>query len=481
MSAPYKTRNASGAPPLRLLADQAFSRVAGAPLVTGNRVQILRNGEENYPAWLAAIESASETVNFESYIIHADAVGRRFADLMGTKAREGVRVRVIYDWFGARGASSWRFWRDLRRAGVEVRSFNPPRLDSPLEWLSRDHRKTITIDGRIGFVSGLCVGQSWVGDPARHIAPWRDTGVAIEGPAVFDLEQAFAAMWAGLGTPIATGQLVPERAAIPDAGNVSLRIVPTLPGKGGLYRVDQLIAALARRSIWLTDAYFLGTTSYVQALGEAARGGVDVRLLLPRTSDIPVVRSMSRIGYRFLLESGVRIFEWNGSMLHAKTSVADGQWARVGSTNLNIASWMGNCELDVMVEDESIAHQMQQMYLDDLSHSTEIVLAERHKVRPAEQRSRNVPRAESARGSAGRAATGVVAIGSTMNAAISRHETLGRAEIPALLSASGIVLAIAVIAVHWPRVISIPVAVVGFWTTVTLLLRMLRAYRRHDG
>lgn len=120
--------------------------------------------------------------------------------------------------------------------------------------------------------------------------------------------------------------------------------------------MDQLIAAMARRSIWLTDAYFLGTPSYVEALGAAARDGVDVRLLLPRTSDIPVVRSMSRVGYRALLEAGVHVFEWKGSMLHAKTAVADGRWARVGSTNLNLSSWMGNCEQDVIVEDESFAH-----------------------------------------------------------------------------------------------------------------------------
>ena len=198
--------------PLRLLAEQAFSRAAGAPLVQENRIQLLKNAEENYPAWLDAIGSARKTVHFESYIIHADDVGNHFADLLCAKARDRVRVRVIYDWFGARGASSWRFWRRLRQAGVEVRCFNPPRFDSPLGWLSRDHRKTITVDGRIGFVSGLCVGQSWVGDPKRGIEPWRDTGVVIEGPAVFDLEQAFAAMWAGLGAPVPEGRTRSVRA-----------------------------------------------------------------------------------------------------------------------------------------------------------------------------------------------------------------------------------------------------------------------------
>jgi cardiolipin synthase len=461
------------------LAEQAFSRAAGAPLVQENRIQLLRNAQENYPAWLAAIASANETVNFESYIIHADDIGQRFAELLCAKARDRVRVRVIYDWFGARGASSWGLWRRLRQAGVEVRCFNPPRLDSPLGWLSRDHRKTITVDGRIGFVSGLCVGQSWVGDRKRGIEPWRDTGVVIEGPAIFDLEQAFAAMWAGLGAPMPKEDLVPESSAIPPAGDMALRIVPTLPGKAGLYRIDQLIAAMARRSIWLTDAYFLGTPSYVEALGAAARDHVDVRLLLPRTSDIPIVRSMSRVGYRALLEAGVRVFEWKGSMLHAKTAVADARWARVGSTNLNLASWMGNCELDVIVEDESFAHQMEEMYLADLSNSTEIVLRSKHKVQPLEKRERQVSQVGSARGSAGRAATGVLAIGSTVGAAFTSQQRLGPAEIPALALAAALLLGIAAIAVHWPRAISIPVAVLGAWTALTLLLRILRSYRRH--
>lgn len=465
--------------PLRLLAEQAFSRAAGAPLLQENRIQLLKNAQENYPAWLAAIGSATETVNFESYIIHADDIGQRFEELLCAKARDRVRVRLIYDWFGARGASSWRFWRRLRQAGVEVRCYNPPRLDSPLGWLSRDHRKTITVDGRIGFVSGLCVGQSWVGDPRRGIEPWRDTGVVIEGPAVFDLEQAFAAMWAGLGTPMPQEDLVPESAAIPPAGEVALRIVPTLPGKAGLYRMDQLIAAMARRSIWLTDAYFLGTPTYVEALGSAARDHVDVRLLLPRTSDIPLVRSMSRVGYRALLEAGVRVFEWKGSMLHAKTAVADGRWARVGSTNLNLSSWMGNCELDVIVEDESFARQMEEMYLEDLSNSTEIVLGSKHRVQPAEKRERKISQMGSTRGSASRAATGVLAIGSTVGAAFTSQQMLGPAETPALVLVAALLLGIAAIAVHWPRAISIPVAVVGVWTALTLLLRIVRLYRRH--
>ena len=298
---------------LRLLADQAFSRTAGAPLVQGNEIKLLRDARENYPPWIEAIGAAQRTIDFETYVSHPDKVGLEFADLLTAKAREGVHVRVIYDWLGARGAASWLFWTRLRKAGVDVRCFNPPSLDSPLEWMNRDHRKLIVVDGQVGFVSGLCVGQSWVGDIARGIEPWRDTGVKVRGPAVSDLEWAFNQMWALVVSGRESSEL-PKRDEAVTAGDASLRIVASEPSMAGLYRLDQLIAALAREFIWLTDAYFVGTPAYVQSLRAAACDGVDVRLLLPRTSDIPLVRALSRVGYRALLEAGVRIFEWNGSM-----------------------------------------------------------------------------------------------------------------------------------------------------------------------
>ncbi len=459
--------------PLRLLADQAFSRAAGAPLVPGNEIRLLKDAAENYPAWIEAIRSAKQTVHLETYIIHADKVGYEFAELIAAKAREGVRVRLMYDWLGARGTASWLFWRRLRKAGVEVRCFNPPRLDSPLAWLSRDHRKLIAVDGRIGFVTGLCVGQRWVGDPARRVDPWRDTGVQLKGPAVFDLENAFAQMWTALRPPHSPPDLLPDRVRGPSVGDVALRIVASQPTMAGLYRLDQLLAAIARRSIWLTDAYFLGTPSYVQSLCAAALDGVDVRLLVPRTSDIAIVRSMSRVGYRTLLESGVRIFEWNGSMLHAKTAVVDGRWARVGSTNLNVASWMANYELDVVAENEPFAEAMEEMYLADLDQSTEIILGAKDRVRPRERRHPRRHRG-TARGSVGRAATSVLTIGSTVGAAITSHRLLGPAEAPIMITAALVLLLVFAVAVLWPLAVSIPVAIVSAWAALTLLLKALR-------
>lgn len=460
--------------PLRIIADQAFSRAAGAPLVPGNDIRLLKDAAENYPAWIEAIRGARRTIHFESYIIHDDQTGRDFAELLATKAREGVRVRLIYDWFGAQGATSWLFWRRLRKAGAEVRCFNAPRLDSPLDWLSRDHRKMITVDGRVGFVTGLCAGKRWVGDPKRGIEPWRDTGVRVAGPAVWDIERSFARMWALMGPPVPPEDLRAETSSENFAGETALRVVASEPSMAGLYRLDMLIAAIARNTMWLTDAYFLGTPSYVQSLCAAALDGVDVRLLVPRTSDIPVVRTLSRVGYRPLLEAGVSIFEWNGSMLHAKTGVADSRWARVGSTNLNLASWMGNYELDVVAEDEAFAQQMEEMYLEDLAHSTEIILSAKNKVQPRERRRHFLRQRGSARGSAGRAASGVVTIGSTVGAAITRHRLLGPAEASVMVIAALAFAAVAVLATLWPIAAGMVIGVVSAWGALALIIKAVR-------
>ncbi|HSL50260.1 MAG TPA: phospholipase D-like domain-containing protein [Candidatus Deferrimicrobiaceae bacterium] len=458
--------------------EEAFARAAGTPLVPGNEVRLLRDAGENYPAWLEAIAGARRTVHFESYIIHDDEAGQEFARALKAKAAEGVRVRVIYDWLGAVGKTSRRFWRDLREGGIEVRCFNPPGLSSPFAWVSRDHRKMLAVDGRVAFVTGLCVGHAWVGDPARGIEPWRDTGIAVRGPAVADLEWAFARMWALAGAPIADAEL-PARESLPPAGDVAVRVIAGMPGTAELYRLDQLIAAAARQTLWLTDAYFVGTTAYVQSLRAAARDGVDVRLLVPGASDIWVLRGLSRAGYRPLLEGGVRVYEWNGPMLHAKTAVADGRWARVGSTNLNLQSWIGNWELDVAVEDEGFAGRMEDMYLDDLGRATEITLTRRARV----VRTAEVPRLPARRpGSAGRAAAGAVSIGSAVGAAMTGRRVLGPAEARIMGAAGVALLVLGLVALLWPWAVAVPLAVLAIWLAGSLLFRawVLRRERAEE-
>ncbi|HEV7892917.1 MAG TPA: phospholipase D-like domain-containing protein [Pyrinomonadaceae bacterium] len=466
--------------PVRRLVDHAYARATGATLITGNAVRLLKDAEENYPAWLEAIASARRTIHFESFIIHDDEVGQEFAEALIRKAKEGVRVRVVYDWMGAIGKTSWGFWRRLRAAGVEVRGFNPPRFDEPFGWFNRDHRKMISVDGQIGFVMGLCVGRDWRGNKEKGIDPWRDTGVEIRGPALADLESAFARVWVtACGEEIPREDL-PERESIEEQGEIALRVIATEPNSVGLYRLEQLIAAGARKYLWLTDAYFVGTNMYVQALRAAAQDGVDVRLLVPSASDIPVVSALSRANYRALLGAGVRVFEWNGPMIHAKTAVVDGRWARVGSTNLNVASWMGNWELDVTVEDEGFAKQMEEMYCQDLENSTEIVLSDRKRVRRADAAKPQGKRRQrtSRKGSATRAAAGVIGVGSAVGAAITNRRVLGPAEARIMFMAAGLLLLLSIVAVKWPRGVTFPLAFIGTWVAIALFIR---AWKLHRG
>lgn len=462
----------SGVSALRVLAG-ALSRTAGTPLIANNHVRLLKDARENYPAWLEAIKAAQHHVHFESYIIYEDDAGREFADALIAKAREGVRVRLIYDWMGGLRKASRQFWNRLRVGGVEVRCYNPPRFDSPLGWTSRDHRKMLAVDGRIGFVTGLCVGKMWVGDSKRNIDPWRDTGVEVRGPAVSEIEQAFAQVWAMIGEPIRELEVVREDAAV-TAGAMGVRIVASLPATAGMIRVDELVAALARIRLWLTDAYFAATSSYVQALRAAAKDGVDVRLLVPNTTDLPLLQPLSRMGYRPLLEAGVRVFEWNGTMIHAKTAVADQHWARVGSTNLNIASWFNNCELDAIVENDSFAREMEEMYLADLENSTEIVLHKGRTLPAYRANARHVPHSV---GSAGRATAGVVRISNTVGAALIDRRVLGPIEARILIVAAVLLLGVSALVIFLPRLFAYVMAAVILWFAVALLYR---GYRLHS-
>jgi cardiolipin synthase len=466
---------------VRVLAEQALSRAAGAPLVSGNRVRLLRDARENYPAWLEAIAASRRFILFENYIIENDATGKRFVDALTERARAGVPVRVIYDWFGALGLGTKRLLEPLVAVGGEVRAFNPPWIGSPFGWLQRDHRKMLTVDGAVGYVSGLCVSRRWEGNLQRGIEPWRDTGLEIIGPAVADIEQAFGQVWAAAGAPLPES-LYTAHMEIPLAGEVPLRVLANQPNIANMYRLDQLVAAMATRTLWLTDAYFVGMAPYVQALRSAALDGVDVRLLVPGTSNLMAVSTLSRTGYRSLLEAGIRVFEWNGPMLHAKTAVADGRWARVGSTNLNVTSWIGNYELDVAIEDSGVAGELEAMYEDDLARATEILLSPRNRVRPVVAAIRARARGRF-RGSASRAAAGALRIGNTVGAAITNHRVLGPAEAGIMAVVGLVILGFVALGLLWPLVVVLPLCVLGIWIAVSFLVRafLLHRQRRMAG
>lgn len=469
--------------------DQAISRAAGAQRVEGNCVRLLRDAAENYPAWLDAIAAAERYILFEAYIMRDDASGHKFAEALIEKARAGVSVRLLYDWLGAYGKTPSRFWDSLRAAGIEVRCFNPFTLASPLGWVHRDHRKSVIVDGSVGYITGLCVGDAWVGDPERGIPPWRDTGVEIRGPAVADIERAFSRVWSVVGPPIPAADRT-QHDAIAIAGDTAVRVVASEPWRARLLRIDELVAGAARETLWLTDAYYAGMPSHVQALRAAALDGVDVRLLVPGGTDIPVLRPLSRAGYRPLLEAGVRVFEWNGPMMHAKTAVADGRLARVGSSNLNIASWLGNYELDAVVEDVAFAETMVQSYLDDLTNATEVVLHARrrgrgaHVIRTAHAELPGAPHKRHLRdrrkgsGSAGRGVAGAIRLGNTVTAAVTDRRVLAAADSRAVAMAGAILVVFAVITALWPLVLALPIAVLCVWFGGAMLLQSYRLRRR---
>ena len=260
------------------------------------------------------------------------------------------------------------------------------------------------------------------------------------------------------------------------AGDLTLMVLATEPTRSGVYRLDQFIASMARHTLWLTDAYYVGTPVYVDALRNAARDGVDVRLLVPGTSDLPVTQAFSRAGYRPLLEAGVRVFEWNGSMLHAKTAVADCRWSRVGSSNLNISSWFANYELDLAVYDQRFGKQMEEMYLEDLANSTEIVLAAHNRVRPI--RADRQAHTGSTGGSASRAAASALRIGNTVSAALTNRRVLGASEAGVMAKFGALLVALAAVGLLWPIAIAAPAAVLGAWIGMSLLVRAWKVRRR---
>jgi cardiolipin synthase len=346
----------------------AVNRAAGGRPVPGNQVDLLIDGPETYQAMLEAIAQAKSWIHFENYIIRSDSAGWRFAELLVRRAREGIHVRVLYDWFGSLGTGRG-YWRYLRDAGVEVRAFHPPQLVDVITNVSRNHRKLVVADGARAILGGLCIGCEWTGESHNGGQPWRDTAVDIRGPAAAALDQTFANIWKLTGPGVPSDQVA---GAITPLGDAEVRIISGEPGRERAYRVIELLAIGSVQRLWITDAYLVAPPRLFQALRDSARDGVDVRLLVPGSSDVPLIRNLSRIGYRDLLRSGVRIYEWDGPMLHAKTIMCDHRWVRIGSSNLNPSSLLGNYELDVLIEDPRLAQAMEDQFRLDIARSREV-------------------------------------------------------------------------------------------------------------
>jgi cardiolipin synthase A/B len=361
------------ATPARAELGRAIDRAAGAHPVGGNRLEHHPDSPRALETMVALIEGAERWVHLENYIIRADRTGRRFAEALIGRVRAGVRARVLYDALGSLGTSG-SYWRRLVAAGVEVRAFHPIVSRHPFSILARDHRKLLVTDGAQAMVGGLCIGDEWAGNPERHRRPWRDTMVRVSGPAAAVLDQAFGRIWRRAGPALPPEELTPAPAP---QGSSTVRVVEGVPRRARVYRTVELLAATAAERLWITDAYLVAPAPLYAGLLDAAKGGVDVRILVPGTSDLPVLRSFTRGGYRELLRAGVRIFEYQGPMVHAKTMLVDQVWARVGSTNLNVSGLLTNYELDLVAECEALTAELAAQFEQDLESSREIVLEPR--------------------------------------------------------------------------------------------------------
>jgi cardiolipin synthase len=355
-------------------------RIASADVSSNNRVQLLGDGASTFGAMLELIDGARDSVSLEGYIFRADDVGERFGAALGDAARRGVSVRLLVDWVGRLGTPGSLFNR-IRAQGVDVTIFNRPSLTR--RWLGlvpRDHRKLLVVDGAVGVTGGIGIGTEWrTGVLKRRRSPWRDTAVRIEGPAATDMTNAFDHMWQRAEGRERRGahryMIRQSRGANLDPSIDAPALVGIVEGEPGRFRVAralQIQAVSAERSIWIASAYFVPSYSEVEALNGAARDGVDVRVLVPSRYDHPWIRLLTRQFYRRLLMNGVRIWEWTGEMMHAKTTVTDGRWIRVGSTDFNPLGVAINFELDAVIEDPKTGAEAEAMFEADLTHSREI-------------------------------------------------------------------------------------------------------------
>jgi cardiolipin synthase len=349
--------------------------LTGAPLRQGNRITVLRNGCEIFPAMLDAIRSATETINFATYVYWTGSIAPEFAEALAERAEAGVEVNVLLDAVGAARMDRTLAER-LERAGAKVAWFRPVRWWTLHKLNNRTHRKILVVDGRVGFTGGVGIAEEWTGDceDPRH---WRDTHVRVEGPAVRDLLGGFLDNWAEATQCILSGRdHLPDVRGVEDG--VQIQVTRSTAEKGSTDAEHLFYAAIAcaRERIWLTTAYFAPRRAFVDALCQAVERGVDVRVLTNGPHiDKQVVRQAGRHLYERMLGCGVRIFEYQRTMLHAKTLIVDANWATVGSVNFDNRSFSLNDELNLSLRDPAVTAELERHFLADLDDAVELDLA----------------------------------------------------------------------------------------------------------
>jgi cardiolipin synthase A/B len=359
--------------------------VAGSPLSIGNKAVLLEDGDHAYPAMLAAIHSARHSIHMAMYIFDDSQTGQMFAAALAERRKAGVEVRILCDGVGSIGTSA-EFFKELEAQGIEVERFNPVNpgelLRKGVGIIKRDHRKLLVVDGRTAFLGGInissvygngsSVSRETSKDPIDK-RPWRDTQVELQGPVVADLQRLFVDSWAKQthGKPLEGSAYFPS---LKPEGPLVVRAITSAPDSGLNPLYVTLVSAITASEVevHITMAYFVPDPQLLQALEDAARRGVDVKIILPAHTDGWVVFNAGRSFYEGLLESGVKIYERKARVLHAKTATIDGVWSTVGSSNMDWRSLLSNEELNAVILGTDFAKQMDVMFDQDVADSVEI-------------------------------------------------------------------------------------------------------------
>ena len=345
--------------------------------VTGNRIEILENGEGIFPPMLAAIAAAKKTVNFEAYIFWSGEVGSRFRDAFVERASHGVEVRILLDAVGSPGRKLKSSDVDaLKRAGCRVEFFHSRKPWKLWVLNHRNHRRVMVVDGAVGFTGGVGFADEWSGnaDSPEH---WRDTQARVEGPVVRGLQRAFQENWSEVtGEPLVGDQFFP---ALSPAGSSSAAVVPSSPlaPMSGAERVYSVSLAAAAKEVWIANSYFLPDDETTRLLVAADKRGADVRVMVPgdEHNDVPATKAAGRASFGPLLQGGVKIYEYQPTMFHLKTMVVDGIFSTVGSANFDERSFHLNEEINLFVYDPAFAARMRDRFERDMQQCREYTLA----------------------------------------------------------------------------------------------------------
>jgi cardiolipin synthase len=366
-----------------LAAEEAIS---GAPLVAGNKVILLDDGPATMRAMTNAIRGARDHINLQTYIFEDDEVGRALADLLIQKRVAGVQVALIYDSVGAIGTPP-EFFDRMRAAGISALEYNPVNpLKAQRNWdiNQRDHRKLLIVDGRVGFTGGVNISRvygksSILASKRRQPQPkdaneaaWRDTHMQIEGPVVTEFQKLFLDTWQRqTGSSLSGAHFFPP---LKQEGTALVRALGSTAEKADYTIYKTYVSALvhADKYAHLTTAYFVPDRQIVQAMKDAAQRGVDVKIIFPSFADHTMILYASRSFYDELLAAGIKVYERNVAMLHAKTAVIDGVWSTIGSTNLDMRSFLHNDEVNAVILNVDFAEKMEALFVRDLEESTEI-------------------------------------------------------------------------------------------------------------